>query len=372
MKPVRRLCLLLLIFCLWAGAPLVAQTRAQTLRIGVLGIFHPRQLTLAADPNEELLVAASGQQIFLRSGSPCGLLHIRPLGSGLLLSCGGKEIRATEMRVSGRNQQSTGIVLAVPGKIKRRYQGVLELEAKGNELIPVVIMELETAVASVVQAETIPGTPLEALKAQAVVDRSYFVAGGGRHKDFDFCDLTHCQFLREPAAADSPAALAAAATEGLVLTYEGKPIVAMFTRSCGGHTRTPREVGLPEGSYPFFSALCDSCYKDPFRWTRKVSREDAALLILRGENGRLAIGRRLGWNTVPSNNFASRKEGDEVVLEGVGQGHGLGLCQRGARDMAEHGSNFQAILEHYFPNTRLQGLPSAVRGHSSRSAKDQP
>jgi len=332
------------------------------VRIGVLGIFHPRQLTLAADPNEELLVAASDHQIFLRSGSPCSLLHIRPLGSGLLLSCGGKEIRTTEIRVSGRNQQSAGLVLTIPGKIKRRYQGVFELKVREGELIPVVTMELETAVAAVVQAETIPGTPMEALKAQAVVSRSYFVAGGGRHTDFDFCDLTHCQFLREPAAADSPAAFAAAATQGLVLTYQEKPIAAMFTRSCGGHTRTPREVGLPEAGYPYFSVPCDFCHTNPFRWTRKVSREDAALLILRGENGRLAIGRRLGWNAVPSNNFKGRKEDDEVILEGVGQGHGLGLCQRGARDMAEHGSDFQAILEHYFPNTRLEGFPSAAVG----------
>jgi len=356
MKPVRRLCILPLILGLLDGASLFAQSRTQTVRIGVLGIFHPHHLTLPADPNEELLASASGHQIFLRSGSPCNLLDIQPLGSGLLLNCGGKEIRATKIRVSGRNQQSVGFVLTVPGKMKRRYQGVLELTVKGGELIPIVTMELEAAVASVVQAETIPGTPMEALKAQAVVSRSYFVAGGGRHMDFDFCDLTHCQFLREPPAADSPAALAATATQGLVLAYEEKPIAAMFTRSCGGHTRTPQEIGLPEGSYPYFSVPCDFCYQEPFRWTRKVSREDAALLILSGENGRLAIGRRLGWNAVPSNNFNGRKQEDEVILEGVGQGHGLGLCQRGARDMAEHGSDFRAILEHYFPNTRLEGF----------------
>jgi stage II sporulation protein D len=165
--------------------------------------------------------------------------------------------------------------------------------------------------------------------------------------------------MREPPASDSPAANAAASTNGLVLTYEEKPVAAMFTRSCGGRTRTPEEIRVSQSSYPYFSVPCDFCYKNAIRWSRKVSREDAALLRLHGENGRVAIGRRLGWDAVPSNNFTAQEDGREVTLQGVGQGHGVGLCQRGARNMAEHGSDFRAILDHYFPNTRLEALPSA-------------
>lgn len=275
----------------------------------------------------------------------------------MFLSCGSTEIRGGELHASGRNQQSAGMVITLPGKIKRRYVGVLELKAKNVELLPIISMDLETAVGSVVQAETIPGTPLEALKAQAIVSRSYFVSGGGRHTDFDFCDLTHCQFLREPPASDSPAANAAELTQGLVLTYEKKPVAAMFTRSCGGQTRTLEEIRVSQKGYPYFSVHCDFCYNNPVRWTRKVSREDAALLKLRGENGRLAIGRRLGWNAVPSNNFTAQESGGEVTLSGAGQGHGVGLCQRGSRGMAEGGSDFRAILDHFFPNTRVVALP---------------
>lgn len=169
-------------------------------------------------------------------------------------------------------------------------------------------------------------------------------------------DLTHCQFLREPPAPDSPGAKAAEVTRGLVLAFDDKPLAAMFTRSCGGHTRTPHEIGLTESDYSYFSVKCELCYKDPIRWTRTVSAEDAALLFLRGEAGRLSIGRRLGWNAVPSNNFTAREQNGEVVLQGAGQGHGVGLCQRGARDMAERGADFREILAHYFPNTSLQHL----------------
>ena len=316
-------------------------------------------MTLSADPDQELLVSAAGQQIFLRPRSSCSLLRVRVCCDSLLLACGSSQISAKALRASGRNQESAGLVLAIPGKIKRRYEGILELQAKDDELISVVTMDLETAVASVVLAETLPGTPVEALKAQAVVTRSYYVAGAGRHTDFDFCDLTHCQFLREPAPAGSPASHAATSTRGLVLTFNEKPFAAMFTRSCGGHTRTPQEIGLPQAGYPYFSVLCDFCDKNPVRWTRKVSPQDAALLFLNDENGRLAIGRKLGWNAVPSNNFTAREQGSEVILHGVGQGHGLGLCQRGARNMAEQGSTFRDILAHYFPSTTLAALPPA-------------
>jgi peptidoglycan hydrolase-like amidase len=346
--------------CAWLlslGLPLVAPAQNRTVRIGVLGIFHAQELALAADPDRELLISAAGQRIFLRGGSTCSLLRIRTTGASLLLNCGGKEIRASQMRACGRNQQATGLVIAVPGKIKRRYFGVLDLKVRNGELVPIVTMDLETAVASVVQAESAPGTPLEALRAQAVVSRSYFVAGGGRHSNFDFCDLTHCQYLREPPAADSLAGVATTGTRDLVLTFDEKPLTAMFTRSCGGHTRTLAEVGLRQTAYPYFSVLCEVCYKNPVRWTRNVSRDDAAVLV-RGEIGRLAVDRVLGWNAVPSNNFVAHEQDGKVILEGTGQGHGLGLCQRGARSMAEGGSDFRAILEHYFPNTQLKVLSS--------------
>lgn len=363
---MRRVCLVLLLL----GFPLLAQSQTRTVRIGVLSIFHPHELTIAADPTGELLITAGGQRIFLRQGSDCSLLRVRSAGDNLLLSCSSMEIHGGELRASGRNQQTAGIVVTIPGKIKRRYAGVLELKAKSGELFPIVTMDLETAVASVIQAETTPSTPLEALKAQAIVSRSYFVSGGGRHSEFEFCDLTHCQFLREPPGSDSPAANAAALTQGLVLTYEEKPVAAMFTRSCGGRTRTPEEIRVSQKGYPYFSVHCDFCYNNPVRWTRKVSREDAALLTLRGENGRLAIGRRLGWNAVPSNNFTPQESDGEVTLTGVGQGHGVGLCQRGARSMAEGGSDFRAILDHYFPNTRLAALPAVERPSFSESRKD--
>jgi stage II sporulation protein D len=328
-------------------------TSARDVRIGVLGIFHPHQLSLSASDGDAIVVTASGRTFFLRPGAPTEKLQIRASRDILLLSLAGKEIRATQLHAAGRNHDAVNFVLGVPGKLERRYRGTLDVKIADGMLVPVITMDLETAVASVVQAESLAGTPLEALKAQAVVTRSYFAAGAGRHADFDFCDLTHCQFLREAPRPGSPSARAAEATRDLIITSGNKPVASMFTRSCGGHTLTLADIGLPSSGYPYFSVVCDSCYKNPVRWSRRVPPKDAALLSDHREAARLDVDRRLGWNAVPSNSFQAQKSGTDVILEGVGQGHGVGLCQRGARAMAEEGANFRKIISHYFSNTSL-------------------
>jgi len=323
---------------------------AQDVRIGVVGLFHPHELRLQASRNEAVIIHAAGQTFVLEPSSRIATVHISD--DALLLDFGGHVLRTAELHATARNNGAVSFLLTVPGKITRAYRGTLVVKAARGEVVPIITMDLETAVASAVAAESGSDMPAEALKAQAVVARSYFLAGGGRHRDFDFCDLTHCQFLREPPAPDSSAAIATRETHGIVLTFEEKPFAAMFSRSCGGHTRTPAEVALPGSAYPYFSVLCDFCYKSPYRWTRTLSSQDAALLG-KGESGRLAVDRRLGWNAVPSNNFTSRSESGQVVLEGAGQGHGIGLCQRGAKALADEGSTFRQILKHYFPNTQL-------------------
>jgi len=97
--------------------------------------------------------------------------------------------------VTARDGSPVPFELAVPGKLRRVYRGRLTLTAHNGVLLAVVSMDRETAVASIVAAEMPASAPLEALKAQAVVARSFLVAGG-RHVGYDFCDTTHCQFLR--------------------------------------------------------------------------------------------------------------------------------------------------------------------------------
>ena len=111
-------------------------------------------------------------------------------------------------------------------------------------------------------------------------------------------------------------------------------------------------------SYPYFSAVCDYCRRHPAHWVRHLAQADAADIDLgkHKENTRLEIGRRLGWDAVPSNNFVAHSDATGVVLDGTGEGHGIGLCQTGAKAMAQSGATFREILDHYYPNTTLANL----------------
>jgi len=333
---------------------------AQDVRIGVLGLFHPRQLTLSAPTASALVVHAAQETFILEKSSGMDLVDIRLSGSSIVLRKGTHIVRGSAVTITGRDNRPVDFQLAVPGKLTRRYRGILELRSTPQFLVAMIRMDIETAVASVVAAESMPGTPPEALKAQAIAARSYFVAGKDRHRGFDFCDTTHCQFLREPPAPDTPAGRASSATRGAVMVYRSQPFAAMYTRSCSGRTRTPADIGLPGAAYPYYSVDCKYCREHPAPWQSRLSVTDAAALRSSDEPARLRIDRRLGWSAVPSNTFVMEKESDHVALHGTGEGHGIGLCQSGARAMAEAGATFHQILDHYYPNTTIMNLDRSV------------
>jgi peptidoglycan hydrolase-like amidase len=211
------------------------------------------------------------------------------------------------------------LLLAVPGKLERRFRGQLEITVAKGALQPVIAMDIEVAVASVVAAESPPGARIEALKAQAIVARSFYLAAHRRHAAFDFCDTTHCQFLRAPPRAQEAAARATSETHGLVLAWHGATVAALYSARCGGRTRTPDRAAPAD--YPYYAVACPYCARGSHR--------------------------------------------------GTAAGHGIGLCQTGAAAMAATGAGFRAILEHYYPNTVLAHAtapnPERERGASSAS-----
>jgi stage II sporulation protein D len=323
------------------------------VRIGVFGLFHPAHLTITAISGHALLIRAGGNETVLETSSGASAAKLQLFGATINAAVGDQMFHSYDVLVTARDGQPMDFDLAVPGRISRRYQGTLELRVSRGEILAIVTMDLETAVASVVAAESTSDMPIEAIKAQAVATRSYLVSGRGRHSQFDFCDTTHCQFLREPPKIGTPLADAVSATRGLVLAYHSQPFAAMYTRSCSGHTLTPAQVGLSSSDYPFYEVECKYCQAHPSQWTSRISSQDAASLHHLDEASRLALVRRLGWSTVPSSDFTSLTSRGQVVLHGTGYGHGIGLCQAGAKSMAESGATFQQILAHYYPNASV-------------------
>jgi peptidoglycan hydrolase-like amidase len=287
---------------------------AQLLRIGVFGLFQPTELELRPALGDRLTIEADGRALVLEGAQTA---RLRAEGDLVGVVAGGLRLRMTAVRTQGPN-----FTIAVPGKIERRFRGSLEVTAQAGTLAALVAMDMETAVASAVAAESPAGAPLEALKAQAVATRSYYAAMSGRHSGFDFCDTTHCQFLREPPGATTAASRAAAETRTMVIEYGGAPVAGFFTASCGGRTR-PLE-GARVGEYPYYAVECEACRRGP----------------------------------PVECTYCDRSAGAWANRRGTGAGHGIGLCQMGAVALAREGADFLAILNRYFPNTRITGKSS--------------
>jgi hypothetical protein len=238
------------------------QSEPATVQVGVLSLFHPRTLILSADHPVTLLLD--------------GMPEILDAHQQATLSAAADGLRVTFPGSQGLAARrltlpESSFTLAVPEKLTRNYRGSLSVTVRSGTLTPVIAMDTELAVASIVAAESPPHAPAEALKAQAIASRSFLLANRGAHQGFDACDTTHCQYLRSPPTASSPAAIATRSTRGMVLTWRASPealpqiVRAMYSRSCGGQTRVP-PASVTANSYPFYPVRCEYCRRHrPFR-----------------------------------------------------------------------------------------------------------
>ncbi len=264
---------------------MLALTIAATVHISVMGSLHPVQLALQPAKDAVLVVEMQGRTETLR---------------------GDRTVKITgPVRVAGPGGAMAQFRLSAPGSKPREYVGKLQVRRNGAELLAIVEMDRETAVAAITDSEGSPGMPFEARKAQAVVTRSYLAGARSRHTGFDFCDTDHCQLMKGLAPADSAASAATMITRGQVVTYKGDVVPALYSASCGGHTKSLAQskwmgAAIPQPGYPYFSVACP--------------------------------------------------------LQGRASGHGVGMCQLGSMEIARHGRSARIILGHYFPNTVIDTL----------------
>jgi stage II sporulation protein D len=338
-------------------SPLVQSTTLaleanRDVRIGVLTLFHPKTLELEQEGSQVISVAETGI-----AAAPAFTLNGEQGRRQLIFRAEGNRVitgnrSAPSWTATSRDGQVVGFRLTVPGKFHRAYCARLTIEAHNGELLAVAAMDRETAVASIVASELEESAPLEALKAQAVATRS-FLAAGARHVDFDFCDTTHCQFLKSPPPLASRVSFAVQATQGLVIEYRNKPVAAMYSSRCGGHTRSLREIGMDPGEeYPYYASSCAWCRQQPLTWRSRIG-DTGKPPDPRDERQRIAAARQWGWSAIPGSNFTAAHDISGWQLEGHSIGHSVGLCQFGAVGMAATGSDFKQILSHYYPNTAL-------------------
>ncbi len=378
MKQTWQLCVLIL-----SSVGACAQQPA-TLRVGLWTLWHDREI---------IVKPAQGAATKIRT---CELCSAASLTEEM-------ELRADDGAIAYNGKQVADIWLSGMPTVEAHGERVtlpypVHITAHGSVLTMAVTMPVERYVERVVASESGVGDSKESLKALAVVVRSFALHVRHGHAEYDLCDATHCQLLHWGATGREAAAHAAALkTAGETLWFHGHRAAAWFHQNCGGHTAAPAEVWVAKGDIapwlvgradPYCAshgvrewsttlrldeltrALADGGLVAPGWKTLTIAKrgksERATKLavgttMISAEDFRLAVGRALGWNKIPSTWFEVSRSGDAFLFHGRGTGHGVGLCQVGAAAMAAQGLDANAILAQYFQGTEVRDEASGLK-----------
>jgi stage II sporulation protein D len=209
-------------------------------------------------------------------------------------------------------------------------------------------------------------------------------AGARAHLGASVIDQVYKNAAHPPAAALE----AARATAGEVLTWGAAPIAAYFSASCGGVSESAEAAfNLAPGATPYIKGGDED--GDAREWTVRVPLAEIGAALrhakrmeaeLRGLSvqSRTASGRALGltvdttsgprpllavelrqvlgYRRLPSLLFDVEIDGSTAIFRGKGSGHGVGLCQWGARARAQQGESYREILAHYYPGAEIRRM----------------
>lgn len=244
-------------------------------------------------------------------------------------------------------------------------------------------VELEHYVAGVVQAEAGIAKNGEFYKVQAVAVRTYTLKNIEKHAadGYQLCDQTCCQVYKGRCA-NTEIMISTSKTAGQILTDSaGNLITAVFHSNSGGQTANSEDVwgkslsylrsvndpySVSQTSYSWTKTMSKSEWLDylkknfnyPVSDAREVAKvtnftQSSRQVYLTGNIGLRKIREDLGLR---STFFSISEQGDKVVFSGRGFGHGVGLSQEGAINMARQGFSYTDILKYYYLGIRISTL----------------
>lgn len=370
---------------------------ADAMRVGITSTTTP--------------VTISGSAFVIRRGSDKGLVRkfknqsvtVTSLSYGYRLSTGEQVqdwIRVVPLNKSVITVQTSGV-----GSTYNTYRGIVEVRRSPvtNNVWVVNTLELEDYMKGI--AEVPNGWPAEAQKAQMVAARTFAVKKRSESKGSDIFDVyddtRHQVYYGYNYEIAKPYLVAAAeVTKGLVIKYQGQPINSYYFSDSGGYTASVENVwgkGNPAAGYAYLKGVPDP-YAKPILWSFTLTqsylkeRFDATLGIASASSDvidRIEVSERFPSsraktivftmrsgrtvsvpfytfdyltdnNQIKSMNFSVQTVGfvdsPDFLFEGKGWGHGVGLPQWGARNMAEAGKSFQEILTYYYTGVAVEPI----------------
>jgi stage II sporulation protein D len=272
------------------------------------------------------------------------------------------------------------------------YRGLAELTVSDKNILVVNQLPLEEYLVGLINCEISSAWPIDAVKAQAIIARTYAVSrknariSSSYHLESSVIDQVYEGCLIE----DSRARRAVQETSGEVLTFGGSVIQAFYHSSCGGKTEASENVwGSP---LPYLKGVdCQYCFTSSAStvWEARLSLKELEerlkgaghkvtglndikpgpvnsrgrlkYVTLSASKGTGSISgdqfrKAVGYGVIKSTRFTVKNMKGEIFFTGSGNGHGVGLCQWGAKQRALDGFTSTEILSYYYPGTELKKL----------------
>ncbi len=297
--------------------------------------------------------------------------------------------------------ESTKRFIKIDGNI---YPGAIEVTKADNILI-INHVKIEDYVKGVIPHEmgNLPENQIEALKAQAVAARSYVISHMDSDNPYDIRSTIWDQVYGGVGSTDKIIEKAVESTRGVVATYKGKIIDAKYSSTCGGTTENNENIWIGE-RIPYLRSVRDYgwdrqdfCRFSPhYRWERVYDKKEFFEVVktkiqdffgqMPGKVEWIRISKRTRTNRVrvvevntdigkfnlekdqirrlfsdyrgslKSLMFQIKVKSNQIVVSGKGYGHGVGICQYGAMEMAKERYNYKQILKHYYKGIQLKKL----------------
>lgn len=270
------------------------------------------------------------------------------------------------------------------------YEGFFRVILTNNKMLLINVLPLESYLESVIPSEVPALWPMEVLKVQAIVSRTYALRKiiESTNREFDVYTDYKSQVYSGLKKIHPRAIRAIKETRGMIITYNGEIVYAFFHANSGGLTESAEILGTQ--SLPYLQPKIDKFSQNTFRsyWETTIPIEEffKRLDIQETKRFTIHIPERLPSGSVPfieitinpgnnsifkriptyrlreifksilSPKFEVEVKGNKLVFRGYGWGHGVGLSQWGAKEMASQGYNYKEIIKHYYKDVKITRL----------------